>query len=308
MARWYTHDRTKVRDARKWLTTVVSRIAIDQLKSARRQRETYVGPWLPEPIVEDPDEKARPESRVVFEESVHMAMLVVLEALTPAERTVFVLHEVFDLPYQDIAKAIGRSPAACRQLDMRARQHVRSGVSRYELSPREQRAASEAFLAACNSGDLASLLRILDHDVVVNSDGGGVIRAARRPVHGAERVARYLLRVRHRWPVTLRPVVVNGAPGLIAECQGTVAAVISFAMAEGRIARVDIVLNPAKLQHASGAHVPLLAALPPPRNSPRPATQDIQNHLAERTVVPPPRQHGQSEACSPVTPVTPDSG
>jgi RNA polymerase sigma-70 factor (ECF subfamily) len=246
-----------------------------------------VGPWLPEPLVEDPDETAGPESRVVFEESVHMAMLVVLETLTPAERTVFVLHEVFDLPHRDIAKIIGKSAAACRQLDMRARQHVRSGVARYELSPQEQRAASNAFLAACNNGDLASLLRILDPDVVVNSDGGGVIRAARRPVHGADRVARYLLRVLERWPVTLRPVMVNGSPGLIAECQGTVAAVISFAMSEGRIARVDIVLNPAKLQHASGSPGALLAVPPPPRSSPRPATQEIQTHLPERTVVSP---------------------
>lgn len=255
LARWYTHDRTDVRDMRKWLTAVTSRIAIDHLRSAQRQREAYIGPWLPEPIIEDPDERAEPESRVVFEESVHMAMLVVLEALTPAERTVFVLHEVFDLPHQDIAKVIGRSPAACRQLDMRARQHVSSGVTRYELSPQEQRAASSAFLAACDSGDLVSLLRILDSDVVVHSDGGGAIRAARRPVHGAEQVARYLLRVRGKWPVTLHLAEVNGSAGVIAECQGRVAAVVSLAMAGGKIARVDIVLNPVKLQHAVPNHV-----------------------------------------------------
>ncbi|MGH3831728.1 MAG: RNA polymerase sigma factor SigJ [Pseudonocardiaceae bacterium] len=270
LARWYQEDKTKINNSRGWLTVVVSRIALDQLRSARRRREEYVGPWLPEPIVETAGDTVDPAEKVIFEESVHMAMLVVLESLSPAERAVFVLREVFNLPYEQVAKVVGRSRVACRQLDVRARRYVRSKVSRFEPDQHAQKVASTAFRAACASGDLVSLIQVLDHDVVVHTDGGGVVTAARRPIVGAERVANYLLRVLRKWPVTLRPATVNGTAGIVAECKGKTVAVASLAVAQGRIAQLDLVVNPDKFRTAAPNPdgTPTVTALRAPNSAP----------------------------------------
>lgn len=264
--RWQQEEQSTIRDPRGWLTTVVARIALDQLRSARRRREEYVGPWLPEPIVGD--DACDPANEVVLRESVHTAMLVVLESLSPAERVVFVLREVFGIHYDRIAAAVDRSQATCRQLYARSCRYVRRNTPRFELDRSYQQAVVTEFRRACGGGDLTSLVRVLDPEVMVRSDGGGVVTAARRPIVGVDRVATYLLRVLRKWPITLRPATVNEAAGLVAECDGRIAGVISLTVREGRICGVDAVLNPEKLRLVPGAGT--TPATPSARFSPVP--------------------------------------
>ena len=174
--------REPVRDVEGWAVLAVSRRALDVLRSARVRRESYVGPWLPEPIVDDLAD------RVSLDERVSFALMVVLETLTPAERTAWVLHELFGMPFPEIARVVGRSPAAVRQLASRARAHVAAGAPRLDVDAADHRRTVDAFLAATEGGDLAGLLAVLDPDVVLTSDGGGIATAARRPVLGADRV------------------------------------------------------------------------------------------------------------------------
>jgi RNA polymerase sigma-70 factor (ECF subfamily) len=235
-----------VRDLDAWLTTVVARLALDALGSARARRERYVGPWLPEPVADDD-----PADRVTLDESVGFALLAVLERLSPAERTAFVLHDVFAVPFGEVAEVVGRSPEAVRQLAARARRHVTDARPRFPATEEEQRAVVGAFAQAAAEGDLAGLLRVLDPDVVFTSDGGGVVLASRKPVLGADRVARmWAAFARHRSAATARAGVVelNGLPGLLLEVEGTLSA-MSFTVDGGRITAIDVVRNPAKLHH-----------------------------------------------------------
>lgn len=242
------YEADDIAETRAWLTTVVSRICLDQLRSARAQRESYVGPWLPEPLV-GPDAQPDPADRAVLTESVQMAVLVVLESLSPAERTAFVLHDVFGLTFGEIAEVVGRSAAACRQLASRARAHVRSRSPRFEVGPGEHERVLSAFLAATGSGDLDGLVRVLDPDVVFRTDGGGAVPAARRPVHGQEAVARLLLGLARRYAgAELRITPVNGAPGVVMEKDGQVLAVAVLTVAGSRVIAVDTVVNPVKLR------------------------------------------------------------
>jgi RNA polymerase sigma-70 factor (ECF subfamily) len=244
-----------VRDARAWLTTAVARICLDELGSARARRERYVGPWLPEPVVGTGDLAATspgPEDRITLDESVSMAMLVLLESLSPAERTAFVLRDVLGLPYGEVARTVGRGEAACRQLVARARAHVRRRAPRFTVSHGQHAAAVEAFLAACADGDVEQMIRTLDPGVVLRSDGGGrVAGVARRPVSGADKVARLLLAVaaRHDGTATVRPV--NGSPGLVFESAGSVVGVMGFTVAAGLITEIDFVVNPGKLRRVT---------------------------------------------------------
>ncbi|MFC4913825.1 RNA polymerase sigma factor SigJ [Actinomadura gamaensis] len=248
-------DPDRIEDPTGWLIVTVSRIARDVLKSARYRREEYVGPWLPEPVVaaagpSRPDAAADPADRVTFDETLSMAMLVVLESLTPAERTAFVLHDVFGLPFDEVGRVVGRSAPACRQLAARARRYAAARAPRFEASLAEQEQVVSAFATACATGDLASLLTLLDSDVVLRSDGGGVVSAARRPLHGAERVARYLAGIARRQPDSaLRPVTVNGRAGLLRTHRSAVTGVMAVAVADGRVTCVDFVRNPDKLLH-----------------------------------------------------------
>ncbi len=239
-------DPGAIRDLGAWLTTVVSRLALDALGSARARRERYVGPWLPEPLVQNtavPD----PAERVSLDESVSMALLVVLERLSAAERTAFVLHDVFGLAFGEIADIIGRSPAAVRQLASRARRRVAVGRPRFPPTQAEQQELVSAFAAACADGDLERLVGLLDPDVVWRSDGGGKVRAAVRSTAGAERVARMLLAF-SKWPVrNSRLVLVNGAPGLVLRDGGGVLTVIAFTVDAGQIVALDVMRNPDKL-------------------------------------------------------------
>jgi RNA polymerase sigma-70 factor, ECF subfamily len=245
-----------LRDTRAWLTTTVSRICLDELGSARARRETYTGPWLPEPVVGTAGATAPvelgPEDRVTLDESVSMAMLVLLESLSPAERTAFILREVLGLEYPEVAEVVGRGEAACRQLVSRARAHVRERSPRFTADRGQHASAVAAFLAACSRGSIDDLVRVLDPEVVLRSDGGGQVPGvARRPVSGADHVARLLLGVAARHAVTARADSVNGSPGLIFESDGAVVGVMGFTVAAGLITEIDFVVNPGKLSRVS---------------------------------------------------------
>ena len=226
-----------------WLTTVVGRLALDRLRSARVRRETYVGPWLPEPLVSDD-----PADRVTLDESVSYALLTVLEQLSPAERTAFVLHDVFDVPFGEVAEVVGRTPEAVRQLASRARRHVKRERPHLTASSDEHDRAVRAFAQAAAEGDLESLVAVLDPDVVWTSDGGGRAPAVRTPQHGAERVARMWAALGRRFAGEPAEIRLNGRLGLMLASIDGHRAALSFVVDDGRIARIDSVRNPEKLR------------------------------------------------------------
>lgn len=240
-------DAAEIEDLRAWLVTVVGRLALDALGSARRRREDYVGEWLPEPLVEEPDQNT------TLDEKVTTALLVVLERLSPAERGAFLLHDVFDLPFDEVAAVVGRSPAAVRQLARRARRRVEEGKPRFPASREEQERIAAAFATAWRAGELGQLVALLDPDAVLRSDGGGNVPSARRPLRGAERIARALVALARSGARAGRQargaiVAVNGAPGLVVD-DGLSLSVVSLTVDRGRIVAVDIVRNPEKLRH-----------------------------------------------------------
>ncbi|GAA4201075.1 RNA polymerase sigma factor SigJ [Microbispora amethystogenes] len=247
----------EIEDVTGWLVVTVSRLALDVLRSARHRREEYVGPWLPEPVLTGPVTggviATGPAERVTLDESISMAMLVVLESLSPAERTAFVLHDVFGLTFAEVGEAVGRSPAACRQLAARARAHVASRAPRFDVDPSAHRRVVDAFARACLGDDVGALLALLDPEVVLRSDGGGVVRAARRPVLGAAKVARLLMGLRRFGRFEIVRASVNGRPGLLRYREGRLATVIGLTVADGRITTVDMVLNPEKLARLTRA-------------------------------------------------------
>jgi RNA polymerase sigma-70 factor (ECF subfamily) len=226
-----------------WLTTVVARLALDRLHSARVRRETYIGPWLPEPVLSDD-----PADRVTLDESVSYALLTVLEQLSPAERTAFVLHDVFDMSFDDVAGVVGRTPEAVRQLASRARRHVKDERPRFEASRDEHDRAVRAFARAVAEGNLEGLVAVLDPDVVWTSDGGGRAPAARKPQAGGERVARAWAALSSRLAGEPIETDINGQLGLIIPARDGHRAALSFVVSEGRITRIDSVRNPAKLR------------------------------------------------------------
>jgi RNA polymerase sigma-70 factor, ECF subfamily len=247
---WLRLGRTRpdgIRDLRAWLTTVVSRLALDALTSARARREQYVGPWLPEPLVE-PDGGDDPAERVELDESVSMALLVVLESLSPAERSAFLLHDVFGYAFSEVAEIVGRTPAATRQLAARARQAVEARRPRSPADADQQRRVVEAFATATENGDIASLMELLDPAVSFRADGGGQVTAARKVFIGAERVTRILAAMTRHYGDSfgLEPIVVNGTAGLLLQT-GQGLGVMALTVDGGRISAIDIVRNPAKL-------------------------------------------------------------
>ncbi|MEV6397277.1 RNA polymerase sigma factor SigJ [Streptomyces sp. NPDC051907] len=252
--RWESLPDGEAEDPRAYLTTVVSRICYDQLGSARARREAYVGPWLPEPVVtvaaEGPED---PQDRVTLDESVGVALLTVLERLTPAERTAFILHDVFAVPFPEIADVVGRTSDSVRQLASRARRRVRAEAPRRSVDRDEHRRTVDAFLTAVMGGDFEGLLEVLDPEVVWRSDGGGMVVAARLPVLGDEKVARFVQRLTRDFdPQTMRALVrdVNGAPGVVfVDSANARAGVFAFTVHDGRITEISAVVNPNKLQH-----------------------------------------------------------
>jgi RNA polymerase sigma-70 factor (TIGR02957 family) len=236
--------RGEVRDPRAYLVRIVTRQALNRLRALSRQREEYVGEWLPEPLLTSPDVA----DDIELAESVSIAMLTVLETLAPTERAVFVLREVFDMPYDEIAESVGKSPEAVRQIAHRARQHVSARRPRTAVSRTEQQQVVEQFLAAVNNGDLQSLMDVLAPDVVAVADGGGLAPAFRRPVEGADRVAALLSRFPRLAPgVELTTLLINGAVAVRIDPEGEFDTALNFAIEHGRIARIYAMRNPHKL-------------------------------------------------------------
>ena len=242
--RWADVDRTEVRNARAYLVRIVTRQALNRLRTLARRREEYVGEWLPEPLLTSPDVA----EDVALAESVSIAMLTVLETLGPAERAVFVLREVFDLPYADIAAAVNRTPAAVRQIARRARDHVAARRPRVRVDLAEQRQVVDRFLMALRTGDLQALLDVLAPDVVLVADGGGEVAAVRRPVVGRDRVATLLSRFRTIAPgAVVANVWLNGAPAARINLDGELDTAVGVVVEDGRVARIYAVRNPHKL-------------------------------------------------------------
>ncbi|MBZ9638292.1 RNA polymerase sigma-70 factor [Streptomyces sp. PSKA30] len=241
--RWAGVDLDTVRDQRAYLVRITTRQALSHLRTLGRRKESYVGPWLPEPLLTAPDVA----EDVELADSVSMAMLLVLETLTPIERAVFVLREVFDLAYDEIAEAVDKSPAAVRQIAHRARAHVAARRPRGVASTAETRRTVEAFQRAVETGDLQRLLDILAPDVVLLTDGGGVVQAALAPVVGADQVAHVLGRITAA--MSLQPTQVNGDPALIVRLGGEIDTVMAMRIDDGLITGLYAVRNPEKLSH-----------------------------------------------------------
>lgn len=246
--RWAGVDLGGVRDQRAYLVRVTTRLALDRLRALGRRKESYVGSWLPEPLLTAPDVA----EDVELAESVSMAMLLVLETLTPDERAVFVLREVFDFDYREIAEAVGKSPGAVRQIAHRAREHVAARRPRGPVSPAETRHALDAFQRAVETGELQGLLDILAPDVVLLGDGGGVKQAVLRPIVGAGKVARLLAggqRFLGPQHASLRQAQVNGHPALVIDLNGELDTVLALRIDNGLVTGLYAVRNPEKLSH-----------------------------------------------------------
>jgi RNA polymerase sigma-70 factor (TIGR02957 family) len=261
--RWDRIDRAAIGDDRAFLVRMTTRLAIDRLRRAKARRESYIGPWLPEPVLTERDVAADVAEDVALAESVSLALLVVLETLSPLERAVFVLREAFGHSYAEIGEIIGRHEATVRQLARRAREHVAEGRTRFDADQATRQRVTEQFLAACNSGDLSALMAVLAPGVTLYADSGGRVRAPRRPIAGADEVARFFLSI---WTfpyadwvgvaegpdVEVRLARVNGGPGLVATGGGNPVGAIVLEIADGLIQSIDLMANPDKLAGLRG--------------------------------------------------------
>jgi RNA polymerase sigma-70 factor (ECF subfamily) len=243
--RWSSTDRSEVADPRAYLARTVTRVALNHLRSRRSRREVYVGPWLPEPLVTGADAA----EKVLTDESVSVALLVVLESLSPLERVAFVMYEVFGFSHDEVGEALGRSPAAVRQLTHRAREHVRARRPRFDTDRNAQREATERFLRASAGGDLDRLLELLAPDVVLWADGGGAVKAPPRPLVGALNVARFWLAIAPGLADhDVRIVELNGQPAAVSTQGGEPTGALSLDLADGLVRQIRIVVNPNKLR------------------------------------------------------------
>ncbi|MGP3912290.1 RNA polymerase sigma-70 factor [Nonomuraea sp. 10N515B] len=262
--RWSGVDQATVDDPKAYLIRVTSRLAIDRLRWAKSRREAYVGPWLPEPISTEPDTAEHAE----LAESVELALLVVLETLSPLERAVFVLREAFDLPFAEIAEIIGRAEPATRQLARRAREHVQEKRPRFDVDRDERRRMTQRFMNASANGDLDGLIELLSGEVTMVSDGGGKARAALRIITGADNVSRWLLSINtpaniarfmasigmaEAAGLSFEMAEVNDGPAIVASADGKVITVISLVVADGKIETIYLLANPEKIAHLRAA-------------------------------------------------------
>jgi RNA polymerase sigma-70 factor (TIGR02957 family) len=265
--RWSGVDHSAVEDPRAFLVRVTTRLAIDRLRRAKARRETYVGPWLPEPILTRQDLA----EDVAMAESVSMAMLVVLETLSPLERAVFVLREAFGMPHSEIAEVIGRKEEAVRQLARRAREHVRERRTRFDADQTEHRRVTERFLEAATGGDLEALMEVLSPGVTLVADGGGRALAPRRPVRGADKVARFLVAVANEeqtarflesvgsepsGEVRVHLAPVNGGPGVVITAGGEPISALILDISDGVVQTIHLVANPEKLAGVRAVEAP----------------------------------------------------
>ena len=245
--RWERVNLDEVRSPKDFLSTMVTRLAMDQLRSARSRREVYVGPWLPEPLVGV--DQRDPIAAIDMAESLSLAFLLLLERLTPKQRAAYLLREVFDYDYPDVASMLQTSEANARQLVQRAKQRIVAGRPRFDADAELANDLSRRFVDACTTGDLNALLALLSNDAVAWADGGGKFAAARRPIVGAERVARFVAAIVGKWRSTgeLRVEPVNGALGLMMYVGQELKGVITTAIGDGRVQNVFVVVNPDKL-------------------------------------------------------------
>jgi RNA polymerase sigma-70 factor (ECF subfamily) len=254
--RWSSADRSDVADERAYLVRTVSRLALDRLNSARARRETYVGPWLPEPLMTGPAAEPDPADVAELGEQVSLALLVVLETLSPVERAVFVLREVFGMPAAEVARVLGRSEAAVRQLAHRAREHVEARQPRFDTDRGRAREVTERFLAAAVGGDVDGLLAAMSPGVVLISDGGGKVKAARRPIVGADKVARFLAAIAPvgaELGLRVGMADVNGAPAVIAWNDEGPYMALQLVLVDGLVEQVLYMGNPEKLAGIAAA-------------------------------------------------------
>ncbi|MCT2542574.1 MULTISPECIES: RNA polymerase sigma-70 factor [Streptomyces] len=243
--RWVGVDQEKVQDQRAYLVRITTRQSLNRLRALSRRKEAYVGPWLPEPVLTAPDVA----EDVELAESVSMALMLVLETLSPTERAVFVLREVFAVDYDEIAAAVEKTPAAVRQIAHRARRHVDARRPRAAVSASVSRAAVDSFRRALETGDLQGLLDVLAPDVVLLGDGGGIKQAARRPIIGADKVARYLVggTNKNTATITISPTLANGNPAFLLRLDGVIDGVVAFRIEDAHITGLYYVRNPEKL-------------------------------------------------------------
>jgi RNA polymerase sigma-70 factor (ECF subfamily) len=250
--RWAAADQASIKSPKGWLTTVVSRLSVDRLRSAQKRREAYVGPWLPEPLVDAGDD---PAELTVLADTLSLAFLELLERLDPVERAAFLLREVFAEDYADVAATIGRSEVACRQIVHRAKERLGPDRPvRFDPGPEAERRLIDSFFAAAFAGDLDALHEVLADDVVAMSDGGAAQHAARRPILGPHRVAMFVNGIARRGmkasdDIAMHPVRVNGEPGMSAFVDGALFFVMAFELSPAGIRGLRIVLNPEKLDH-----------------------------------------------------------
>ncbi|GGT42403.1 RNA polymerase sigma-70 factor [Streptomyces purpureus] len=254
--RWAAADHAEVREPRAYLVRITTRLAIDRLRQAQSRRESYVGPWLPEPIVTDFG-PAAPDTaeRAMLADSVSLAVLVVLESLSPLERAVFVLREAFGFPFGEIATALDRSEAAVRQLAARARRHVEEGKPRYDVDPAERRDVTERFLAAATGGDIGALMKLLAPDVRLVGDSGGKAKAPLRVIESVDKVGRFLHAVAQDavGQFEMRIDEVNGLPALVVLKDGAPDCVVQLEVRDGRVQTVNLIRNPDKLHGMAAA-------------------------------------------------------
>jgi RNA polymerase sigma-70 factor (ECF subfamily) len=247
-------DLDEIQDVRGWLVVAVTRLCLDHLRSARSRREMYVGPWLPEPVLQAPSTEPDPVDRVTLDDSVRMAMLLVLERLSPAERAAFVLHDVFQFSFEEVAKIVGRTPAACRQLASRARRRVRNDAdpARFTVDPTKHEEAADRFIDAASRGDLEGLMQVLDPNVFGRADSGGQVGAPRQPIVGRQKVAQLFLQFLQRAEdVEMVPMPVNGEPGVLFLQDGRLMNVIGLSFRDGLIDQIHVIVNPDKLAYAA---------------------------------------------------------
>ncbi|MDQ0581653.1 RNA polymerase sigma-70 factor [Streptomyces rishiriensis] len=243
--RWSEVDLAEVRDQRAYLIRITTRQALNRLRTMKRRKEAYVGPWLPEPLVTASDVAQDAE----LADSVSMALMLVLETLSPTERAVFVLREAFDVSYEEIADAVDKSPGAVRQIAHRARKHIDARRPRQAVSPRETRAALDSFRRALLTGDIQAMLDVLAPEVVLLSDGGGVKQAARRPIIGADKVARFIVGGSGKFEaeITDEATMVNGSPALLVRLDGENDGIMAIHVEDARITGIYYIRNPEKL-------------------------------------------------------------
>ncbi|MGB6087536.1 sigma-70 family RNA polymerase sigma factor [Parvibaculum sp.] len=247
--RWQSAPRSDIHNPEAWIVTTVARLGIDQLRSARARRETYVGPWLPEPILEFSESEPTPEERLSLADDISMALLHMLERLSPEERAAFLLHDAFDYGYDELAAILGKSEAACRQTVSRARRRVREDHPRFDTNVQEHHRLATAFGNAIANADPQALINCLSEDVVLYSDGGGKALAALNPLYGPDHVSRFFFGILKKRPQNLqpRPAIVNGLPGFVIMEEGEIQTTLSFGISEGRISTIYMVRNPDKL-------------------------------------------------------------